>query len=205
MQSDVALYSDKMFRLIKFKTGRREEIWKGNVVSIGLSAGFIEPLESNGLYSVHNFLLNFIRCYRGKVVTQFIRDTFNNHCNHTFDSFGSFVAMHYALTQRNDSPYWKHIQNIKYPYNSAAQAAQILHMESSSNFHKKLSYENFSNEGLFYVIAGHNWNPFTSPIIDEMRLFSDMPDVPEDIQWNEEEFDKMPLPIDYYKEKIYAS
>ena len=38
-----------------------------------------------------------------------------------------------------------------------------------------------------------------------MRLFSDMPDIPEDIQWNEEEFDKMPLPMDYYKEKIYAS
>ena len=205
VQSDAALYTDKMFRLIKFKTGRREEIWKGNVVSIGLSAGFIEPLESNGLLSVHNFLLNFIRCYRGKVVTQFTRDTFNNHCNHTFDSFASFVAMHYALTQRNDSPYWKHIQNIKYPYDSAVQAAQILHMESSSNFHKKLSYENFSNEGLFYVIAGHNWNPFTSPIEHEMRLFSDMPDIPEDIQWNEEEFDKMPLPMDYYKEKIYAS
>ena len=51
VQSDAGLYTDKMFRQIKFKTGRREEIWKGDVVSIGLSAGFVEPLESNGLLS----------------------------------------------------------------------------------------------------------------------------------------------------------
>ena len=89
-----------------------------------ISRIFVEPLESNGLLSVHNFLLNFIRCYRGKVVTQFTRDTFNNHCNHTFDSFASFVAMHYALTQRNDSPYWKHIQKIKYPY-----GGKLLHRQ----------------------------------------------------------------------------
>ena len=79
VEPDVGVYSDKMFRTIKWKTGRRKESWKDNVISMGLSAGFIEPLESNGILSIHNFLLMFLRVMdQRKVVTQVMRDTFNN-------------------------------------------------------------------------------------------------------------------------------
>ena len=110
VESDVGRYSDKMFRVIKWTSGRRETMWNGNVVSIGLSAGFIEPLESNGILSIHNFLLMFLRVMdQRKVVTQVMRDTFNNNCNGSFNEFATFVAAHFALTQRNDTPYWQHI------------------------------------------------------------------------------------------------
>ena len=59
------------------RVGIHERLWVKNVCAIGLSAGFIEPLESNGLYTVHEFLLELVRAlHRGKT-SQFDKDNFN--------------------------------------------------------------------------------------------------------------------------------
>ena len=88
VESDVGAYSDNMFRLLKYRCGRKKEPWNGKVVSIGLSSGFIEPVESNGLLSVHQMLLLFLRVMKDRtVITQFMRDTFNNRSNNAFDGF----------------------------------------------------------------------------------------------------------------------
>jgi hypothetical protein len=52
---------DAEFKKIKMRVGIHKRLWVKNVVAIGLSAGFIEPLESNGLFSVHEFLIKLIR------------------------------------------------------------------------------------------------------------------------------------------------
>ena len=205
VQNDCAVYGDTMFRLIKFKTGRKKEIWKDNVVSIGLSAGFIEPLESNGLLSIHDFILTFVRVYNSN--TQFIRDTFNSHCAHRFDAFASFVGMHYALSKRDDSPYWKHIQNIKYPRIHAFEDAQNVITEHPGNFGANISWDRADLEALWYVLAGHQVNPFAITVGEEIDLFNrgDSPIVMDDLTWDDDEFDKMPTQYEYLREKIYES
>ena len=207
VQSDCGVYSDKMFRKIKFRTGRKEEVWKGNVVSIGLSAGFIEPLESNGLLSIHNFLLMLVRVLEDRPVhTQFMRDTFNNNCVYTFDAFASFVAMHYSLTQRDDSPYWKHVSQIKYPSHHMIQTAQINFMEESSNFGQKYQWHPLY-EGLWCIMAGHNWQPFNSVIESEIDFFGPTAPMLTDLErpvWNID-IDNMPTPYEYYQRTLYAN
>lgn len=196
----------EQFRLIKYKTGRKKEIWNGRVVSIGLSAGFIEPLESNGLLSTHLFLLQFCRVMAGKDhITQFMRDTFNHDCHYNFDGFSSFVALHYALTQRNDSPYWKAVSNIKYPYRDLFQSAQVTYMEQSLQFPVKMTWE---HESLWCVMAGHGWNPFNDVIHDELNFFGGVPDDAfantfEVQPW--EDIDTMTTPLNYYQRTLYAS
>ena len=196
----------EQFRLIEYKTGRKEKIWNGRVVSIGLSAGFIEPLESNGLLSTHTFLTQFCRVMAGKNhVTQFMRDTFNNNCHFAFDGFASFVALHYALTQRNDSPYWKAVSNIKYPYTDLIKSAQVSYMEQAVHFPTKMTW---GHESLWCVMAGHGWNPFNDIIHDEIDFFGG---VPEDALANTfevpdwEGIDTMTTPLDYYQRTLYAS
>ena len=98
---------DLDFKKIKMRVGIQKRLWVKNVVAIGLSAGFIEPLESNGLYSVHEFLFHLSRTLRRDVVTQYEKDAFSFACKHAFYVFAEFVAMHYALSQRTDTPYWK--------------------------------------------------------------------------------------------------
>ena len=205
VETDVGVYTDKMFRKIKYRTGRKKEIWHDNVVSIGLSGGFIEPLESNGLLSVHEFLLNFCRVMADRThVTQFMKDTFNNHCNFSFDGFASFVGLHYALTQRNDSPYWRAVSQIKYPYDNMFKNAQITFMEESHNLHDKINWKH--GDSLWCVMAGHGWNPF-NPVIDNTIQMWDS--VPESFKRMEippwDDIDSLPTPWEYYKRGMYAN
>jgi tryptophan halogenase len=95
------------FRQVPFRVGIHERLWEKNVVAIGLSAGFIEPLESNGLYSVHEFLFKLLKCLQRKTYTQWDRDVFNTACIGMFRNFAEFVALHYALSVRDDTDYWR--------------------------------------------------------------------------------------------------
>ena len=98
------------FKKIKMKIGIHERLWEKNVVAIGLSSGFIEPLESTGLFSVHEFLRELIRELKRDRVSQWDRDNFTYRCKNDFRSFAEFVSLHYVLSHRNDTEYWKHIQ-----------------------------------------------------------------------------------------------
>ena len=89
------------------KVGIHKRLWVKNVCAIGLSAGFIEPLESNGLFSVHEFLMKLVRTLNRGKISQWDKDNFTFQCKLLFDNFSQFVAMHYALSQRTDTPYWK--------------------------------------------------------------------------------------------------
>lgn len=97
------------FKDIKMRVGIHERLWVKNVVAIGLSAGFIEPLESNGLFSVTAFIRYLSKVLlRGKV-SQFDKDVFTTASKAIFRNFSEFVALHYSLSVRTDTPYWKDI------------------------------------------------------------------------------------------------
>lgn len=105
-------YSKSTFKNIEMRVGRFDEIFYKNVCAIGLSAGFIEPLESNGLLSVHEFLINLLDVFeRHDTITQYDRDCFNQKCGLFFDKFTDFVSEHYAFSQRKDTKYWQDIIN----------------------------------------------------------------------------------------------
>ena len=107
-------YTNSEFKNIKMRVGIHDRLFVKNVCAIGLSAGFIEPLESNGLLSVHEFLLNLVKVMkRGEedTISQWDRDNFNIWCKTFFDNFTEFVSMHYALSHRDDTKYWKDITN----------------------------------------------------------------------------------------------
>ena len=99
------------FRDLRFRVGIHKRTWVSNVVAIGLSAGFIEPLESNGLFTVHEFLLKLAKSLRRGEVSQWDRDVYNHATRGIFENFAEFVALHYALSRRTSSQYWIDISN----------------------------------------------------------------------------------------------
>lgn len=106
---------DKLeFKNIEMRVGIHERTFVKNVVAIGLSAGFIEPLESNGLFSVHEFLFKLVDILQRNDISQFDRDIYNGSVKGLFEGFAKFVAMHYALSHRDDSKYWQKIKNKKF-------------------------------------------------------------------------------------------
>jgi tryptophan halogenase len=102
------------FRNIDMRVGIHERTWVGNCVAIGLSAGFIEPLESNGLFSVHQFLFELARALGRGAPTKWEKHAYNYATFKQFNEFAEFVAIHYSLTKRTDTPYWKALTEKDY-------------------------------------------------------------------------------------------
>lgn len=98
------------FKEITMRVGIHKRTWVGNCVAIGLAAGFIEPLESNGLYTVHQFLFELLRALSRGNPSEWDKSAYNQNTFKMFNEFAEFVAMHYSLSKRDDSAYWKSIQ-----------------------------------------------------------------------------------------------
>jgi 2-polyprenyl-6-methoxyphenol hydroxylase-like FAD-dependent oxidoreductase len=95
---------------INIKHGRRRRGWVRNVVGIGLSYGFVEPLESTGLLTTHENLVKLVECLnrRNGWVTRTEKEGFNYAVESEVLKFRDFISTHYALSMRDDTPYWKH-------------------------------------------------------------------------------------------------
>ena len=105
----VQLESD---RIIKWKTGHWKEAWIGNCVAVGLSGGFIEPLEA----LTHQYLTFMVETFVSINSTlknlDYNRDRFNMVQNRIFFDYSQFLNLHYC-TNRDDSPFWRHMTNSK--------------------------------------------------------------------------------------------
>jgi hypothetical protein len=106
------------FKDIKMRVGIHERIFVKNVVGIGLSAGFIEPLEGNGLFTVHEFLFELIKILKREKISEFEKFVFNSRCREIYESFANFIKLHYVLSIREDTKYWKNIFNLKYSFDN---------------------------------------------------------------------------------------
>jgi len=150
---------DLEFKKIKMRVGIHNRLWVKNVIAIGLSAGFIEPLESNGLFSVHEFLIILLRnLHRGKI-SQWDRDNFNYSCKKLFKTFAEFVAMHYALSHRDDTEYWKHCLNKQWSEEINNLKHSHIHGFQKAVFDRDVLYHHDAIGGLHCIAAGMNWGP----------------------------------------------
>jgi tryptophan halogenase len=104
------------FKHIDMRVGIHERVWVENVVAIGLSAGFIEPLESNGLFTIHEFLFYLVRALNREKVTSWDINVFNQCSMDLYKAFAEFIRIHYSLSIRDDTEYWKHNSTRDYSY-----------------------------------------------------------------------------------------
>lgn len=102
-------------RPIRYVTGKREKFWVGNCIAIGLSSGFVEPLEST---SIHLFMIGVIRLIQqfpfGGSTPQ-LRDRYNAMCDAEIERVRDFIILHYKLTERADSAFWNHCRTQEVP------------------------------------------------------------------------------------------
>jgi tryptophan halogenase len=91
---------------ISMKTGRKKSHINGNIVNIGLSSTFIEPLESTGLYLVTSSLKRISRYINGDIEPL----EYNKETNDNFDVITSFIQTHYKYSNRSND-YWDYYKN----------------------------------------------------------------------------------------------
>ena len=177
------------FRNIKFKTGLSQKPWNKNVLAMGLSGGFIEPLESNGLLSIHDWLMKACQIIGQGHVTAIDIASYNKDVRARFTAFAEFVFMHYGMSARNDTPYWKYL----------TEGFEAFSME-------KFDLEQWTingYNGIIYIMAGHNWNPFNPVTVkvleSQNRLKTDAYIELSDYRQYDELIESFPYAVDYYE------
>jgi tryptophan halogenase len=157
------------FRDIPMKIGIYERTWVKNVVAIGLSSSFCEPLESNGLFSVIRYVSKLSKTLLRGEVSKFDIDIYNIAIKGMYDKFVEFVAMHYALSIRRDTAYWVDISNKTFSKEMAEmKPAKVI------GFHDLQDRKMFLNQvdpaaGITYISVGMNY-PFFDRIDQRTNL-----------------------------------
>lgn len=101
-------------RLLKFKAGRRAKSWDKNVIAIGLSAGFLEPLESTSIHLIQHAVQKLLALFPGRGISGIERDEFNRAMVNSYEPVRDFIILHYHATQRT-GPFWEHVRSMELP------------------------------------------------------------------------------------------
>ena len=100
------LDSDIEARHLKMKVGRAQESWHNNCVAVGLSQGFIEPLEATAIQFIYATIEQFSIAFEEGGFTNQHKDEFNQRMNMNFEGIRDYIVLHYKTNSRSDSQYW---------------------------------------------------------------------------------------------------
>ncbi|WP_372763415.1 tryptophan 7-halogenase, partial [Pseudoalteromonas sp.] len=106
-------------RVIKFKTGRRLKQWHKNVVSVGLASGFLEPLESTSIHLIQSAVTRLIKLFPHHGISETLVTEFNKQSAIEIEHIRDFIILHYKLTEREDSAFWRQCKQMDIPHSLA--------------------------------------------------------------------------------------
>jgi tryptophan halogenase len=101
--------------LVRFKTGTRARAWHKNCVALGLAGGFIEPLESTSIHLMMAAVTRLIEDFPFEGCDDALLDNFNRKSRLEFENIRDFIILHYHVTERDDSNFWRHCRTMEIP------------------------------------------------------------------------------------------
>ena len=115
-------------RVIKFTPGKRRQGWNKNCVALGLASGFIEPLESTSIHLIMTGILRLMRMFPFDGIKQSITNEYNTKFDSEMVSIRDFIMLHYKVTDRFDSEFWRHCQSMEPTQSLAHKIDLFKHM-----------------------------------------------------------------------------
>ena len=101
-------------KIIPFQTGRTEQQWNRNVVAVGLSSGFLEPLESTSIHLIQTAITRLVTFFPHSGVSPELADEYNRQSRAEFEYIRDFIILHYHLNERDDG-FWKDVREMDVP------------------------------------------------------------------------------------------
>ena len=99
-------------RVLKYHTGRRRLGWNKNCVAIGLSSGFVEPVESTAIHLIMGSILKLMKLFPHNEITQSNVDEYNNQIQEEMYRIRDFIVLHYKANDRDDD-FWSYCRNME--------------------------------------------------------------------------------------------
>jgi tryptophan halogenase len=152
--------------ILRFETGMRRRQWVRNCVAVGLSGGFLEPLESTGIHLIQRAVLRLMRMLPLRAVSERDRMEFNEQSELDFVQIRDFLILHYKATNRRDSAFWRQCADMPIP-DSLAHRIDLFR-ETGRVFRK--SDELFAENSWIQVMMGQGIMPLSyHPITRKLR------------------------------------
>ena len=134
---------------LRFTTGRRRKCWNRNCVAIGLSAGFLEPLESTGLHLIQRGLFVLLKLFPDRNFRERDIEEYNRQLAFDYERARDFLVAHYHFTER-EGAFWTHCRNVEMP-DSLCERIELFR-----NYGRLMRDENelFSVQSWFHMLVG---------------------------------------------------
>ena len=142
-------------RPVRFTTGMRKKSWNKNVVAIGLSSGFMEPIESTSIDTIQNAIQMLLDFFPDQGFSQPDIDTFNARSRAYYEGIRDFIILHYKLNQRDDAAFWRDCAHMEIP----EPLRQKMELFATHGRVRRSSSELFSEVAWQQVMVGQNLLP----------------------------------------------
>lgn len=142
-------------RVIPFTTGKRKQFWHKNCLAIGLASGFMEPLESTSLHLVQAAISKFFTFFPFAGPSQCDIDEYNRQMDFEYTRIRDFLILHYHVTEREDSAFWRYCKNMAIPDTLQMKLEQFKENGRIHRFNNEL----FNDLSWFEVMYGQGLRP----------------------------------------------
>ena len=148
---------------LRFTTGQRKKIWHKNCVAIGLSAGFLEPLESTSIYLIQAGISRLLALFPDQEFNDIESDEYNTLMSREFEQVRDFLILHYIANERHGEPFWDYVRNMSIPESLQRKIDLFKHRGRFFRYDGDL----FSETSWVAVFFGQNIIPAAyNPLVD---------------------------------------
>lgn len=152
-------------RLIRFTPGRRKKAWNKNVVAIGLSSGFLEPLESTSIHLIQSGIGKLLSLFPTRDCHPETAEQFNRVFAADVESIRDFLVLHYHCTVGRSEPLWRYCQHMPVP---EAVSYKSAHFSRTGRIVLEPE-ELFKEASWFAVMMGQGLEPSDyNPLLDSI-------------------------------------
>ena len=144
-------------RVIRFTPGQRRQVWAGNVVGLGLATGFLEPIESTSIHLIQRSIVRLLQLFPTEGIEPTDVAEFNTQAADDIQTIRDFIILHYKVTEREDSPYWRAARDMAVP----PSLQHRLDLFGGSGRVFRSQNELFSENSWVQVMLGQGLNPRT--------------------------------------------
>ncbi|MBW4636276.1 MAG: tryptophan 7-halogenase [Iphinoe sp. HA4291-MV1] len=154
---------------IKIRVGRNRNSWVKNCVAIGLSSGFVEPLESTGIFFIQHGIEELVSHFPDKTFNEELIKSYNKTIAGCIDGVRNFLTLHYCASDREDTPFWKATKHEIVVPEELRERLRLWknRLPNSKNIYQ--NYHGFESYSYSVMLLGLNYRPQSNlPALDHI-------------------------------------